>query len=65
VFVLFQQWPKTVWFRIKATHDGLLRLRDNFGGRKPEFSRKDVVKNGVNFEVMMNAGDVLEGWGGR
>jgi len=52
----------TVWFSIKATHDGLLRLRDNFGGRKPEFSRKDVVKNGGNFEVMMKAGDVLEGY---
>ncbi|MBN2375166.1 MAG: glycoside hydrolase N-terminal domain-containing protein [Sedimentisphaerales bacterium] len=50
----------TISFSIKATHDGVLRLRDNFGGVKPEFNRK-VKEEGRDFVVEMKAGQALTG----
>ena len=47
-------------FSIKATRDGVLRLRDNFGGVKPEFNRK-VKEDGRDFVVHMKAGQALTG----
>ena len=50
----------TTWFRIVAGRDGVLHIRDNFGGREPQWSRKGVKKAGDNFEVLLKAGQVLE-----
>jgi alpha-L-fucosidase 2 len=50
----------TAWFRIKASRSGVLRVRDNFGGRAPVWNRPGVVKAGANFEVTAQAGDVIE-----
>jgi len=50
----------TTWFRVEATQDGLLRIRDNFSGRLPQFSRQDVRKTDDHYEVRVKAGDVLE-----
>jgi alpha-L-fucosidase 2 len=50
----------TAWFRIKSTRAGVLRVRDNFGGRAPAWNRPGVVKAGANFEVTVKAGDVIE-----
>ncbi len=50
----------TTRFRIEATQNGLLKLRDNFGRRTPEFSRQDVRKVGDLYQIDMKAGDVLE-----
>ncbi|MHC4399807.1 MAG: LamG domain-containing protein [Planctomycetota bacterium] len=50
----------TTRFEIRATVAGLLRLRDNFGGSEPEFSRK-VVRDGRDFVLNMKAGQTLVG----
>jgi alpha-L-fucosidase 2 len=51
----------TTWFRITAARDGLVRIRDNFGGRVPEWNRKGVTKAGDNFEVTLKHGESVEG----
>ena len=50
----------TTWFRVTASHVGVLRVRDNFGGRPPSWNRGGVRKVGANFEVQVKAGDVVE-----
>jgi alpha-L-fucosidase 2 len=50
----------TVWFKISATRNGLLRIRDNFGGREIKWNVKDVVKTGDNFEIKLKAGQSVE-----
>jgi alpha-L-fucosidase 2 len=47
----------TTWFRVTASRDGLVRIRDNFGGRTPHWSRDDVKKAGDNFEVRLKPGE--------
>ena len=61
-FIVSATWKRnaTTDFKIRATVDGELRLRDNFGGRTPKFSR-DVKKVGRNFVLRMKAGDVVTG----
>jgi len=51
---------ETTWFRIKATRAGVLRVRDNFGGRAPAWNRPGVVKAGANYELPVKSGDVIE-----
>ncbi|MBI5387215.1 MAG: glycoside hydrolase N-terminal domain-containing protein [Verrucomicrobia bacterium] len=50
----------TTWFRLVAGRTGLLRIRDNFGGREPKWSRPGVQKVGDNFEIALKSGQVLE-----
>jgi alpha-L-fucosidase 2 len=50
----------TTWFKITATHSGVLRIRDNFGGREPNWSVAGVTKTGDNFEIKLKAGEQLE-----
>ncbi len=50
----------TTWFRLVAGKDGLVRIRDNFGGRTPEWSRSGVRKVGDNFELTLNKGQLIE-----
>jgi hypothetical protein len=50
----------TVWFRIVAGSDGPLRIRDNFGGRVPQWNREDVRRAGRDFEVAVRAGEGVE-----
>jgi len=52
---------RTTWLRITAGRDGVLRLRDTFGGRTIRWSRPGVQKIGSNFEVTLKRGDVIEG----
>ncbi len=49
----------TTWLAISASRDGRLRLRDNFGGRTPQWNRGDVAKVGRNFEVFLSSGQTL------
>jgi len=48
------------WFRIVAGSDGLVRIRDNFGGPQPQSNRPGVKRVGDNFELTMKRGEVLE-----
>ncbi len=50
----------TTWFRIVAGSDGRLRIRDNFGGREPQWNRDGVSRTGDDFEFVLKRGEVLE-----
>ena len=50
----------TTWFRLVAGQDGLVRIRDNFGGRTPKWSRSGVRKVGDNFELTLKKGQFVE-----
>jgi alpha-L-fucosidase 2 len=50
----------TTWLRIVAGRDGLIRLRDNFGGRVPRWSRPGIQKVNGNFEIACKAGATIE-----
>ncbi|MCF7731550.1 MAG: glycoside hydrolase N-terminal domain-containing protein [Akkermansiaceae bacterium] len=50
----------TVWFKITAGRDGIVRIRDNFGDRKPTWSLSGVTKAGDNYEMILNKGQTLE-----
>jgi alpha-L-fucosidase 2 len=50
----------TTWFRIVAGSTGTVRIRDNFGGREPEWNIRGVQKIGDNFEVVVKKGAVVE-----
>lgn len=50
----------TVWLRVVAGSSGVVKIRDNFGGRTPVWSRSDVTRAGNNFEVQLAAGESVE-----
>jgi alpha-L-fucosidase 2 len=50
----------TTWFKIVAGRDGLIRIRDNFGGQEPQWNRRSVKKVNGNFEVTCKAGTTIE-----
>jgi len=50
----------TTWFRIIAGSGGIVRIRDNFGGRTPTWSRSGVTKVGSDFEVRLRRGESIE-----
>lgn len=52
----------TAWLRVVAGKSGRVRIRDNFGGRTPRWSIRDVRKSGPDFEVYLRKGQVLEAW---
>src|SRR5580704_9671717 len=51
---------KTSWFSIMAGKTGLVRIRDNFEGRTPEWNVKNVKKTGDIFYVNVVRGQKLE-----
>jgi alpha-L-fucosidase 2 len=50
----------TTWFKLVAGRDGLIRIRDNFGGRVPRWNRSGIKKLNGNFEVQCKAGTMIE-----
>jgi alpha-L-fucosidase 2 len=50
----------TTWFKIVAGQDGLIRIRDNFGGRVPHWSRNGINRVNGNFELQCKAGAAIE-----
>lgn len=50
----------TVWLRVTAGRDGELRIRDNFGGREPQWSRAGAKKTGQDFVFTVKAGETIE-----
>lgn len=50
----------TTWLRITAGRNGLIRLRDNFGGHVPHWSRPGIQKVNGNFEIECRAGTTVE-----
>jgi len=49
----------TTWLQVVAGRDGVLRIRDNFGGRTPKWSRSEVRKVGEDFEIKLQRGQTL------
>ncbi len=50
----------TIWVRLEATHNGQLRLLDNFGGRTPQFHQANVTRRGNQFIAELHTGETLE-----
>ncbi|MBN8458407.1 MAG: hypothetical protein J0M04_11285 [Verrucomicrobia bacterium] len=52
----------TVWFRITAGKDGMVRLRDNFGGRSPRWTPAGITvkKSGDIYEITLQRGQSAE-----
>lgn len=48
------------WFRIAASRNGVVRIRDNFDGRTPQWTGGDVKKVGENFEATLESGQAIE-----
>jgi alpha-L-fucosidase 2 len=49
----------TTWLRVVAGQDGMIRIRDNFGGREPKWDRDGVNKVGDQFEVTLQKGQAI------
>jgi alpha-L-fucosidase 2 len=49
-----------VWLRIVAGRDSVVRIRDNFNGRRMQWSRAEVKKEGTNFAMFLKAGESVE-----
>ena len=50
----------TTWFRVVAERDGLIRIRDNFGGHAIHWNRNGAKKVNGNFEFECKAGTTIE-----
>jgi alpha-L-fucosidase 2 len=50
----------TTWFHIELGKSGVIRIRDNFGGRTPPWTVKGVRKIGENFDVSLPKGQTIE-----
>jgi alpha-L-fucosidase 2 len=50
----------TTWLRIGAGRDGPLRLRDNFGGRRPAWAGAAPRREGPDFVFEARRGEVIE-----
>ena len=50
----------TVWLHVVAGHDGVVRIRDNFGGRAPKWNRSGVRKIGQDFQIALTRGQTIE-----
>ena len=50
----------TTWFRLVAGKEGLVRIRDDFGGRIPQWNRREIQKEGGDYVVKVTCGEVIE-----
>lgn len=50
----------TTWLRIVAGKDGMVRIRNNFKGRKPKWNRSGVREVGDCFELKLKKGQAIE-----
>ncbi len=50
----------TTWFRIVAGSRGIVRVRDNFGGRTPQWSVQPIQKAGDDFVFELKRGQAVE-----
>ena len=49
----------TTWLQVIAAHDGEVRIRDNFGGRTPQWNRLKVRRDGADFVFPVKAHDII------
>jgi alpha-L-fucosidase 2 len=48
------------WLKVAAGSDGPVRVRGDFGGRAPRWSRNGVTKDGPDYVVSLRRGEALE-----
>ncbi len=53
---------RTVWFEVIGGRDGVVRVRDNFGGRSPRWSIEGVRRDGRDFLVPIKRGEPVQCW---
>jgi alpha-L-fucosidase 2 len=46
--------------KVTAGQDGVVKIRDNFGGRTPKWNRSDVEKHGNDWQVRLKAEESVE-----
>jgi alpha-L-fucosidase 2 len=51
----------TTWFRISAGRDGVLRIKDNFGGRPVSWKGGTPEKQGELYQIKLRKGGTIEG----
>jgi len=51
---------RTVWFRVMAEREGLVRVRDPFGGEEATWNRPGVKRVDQNWEFQLRPGELLE-----
>ncbi len=49
----------TTWLQVVAASDGEVRIRDNFGGRTPQWNRHVLRKEGDDFIFKVRARDII------
>ena len=49
----------TTWLQVVAAHDGEVRIRDNFGGRTPQWNRAKVRRDGADFVFPVKTRDII------
>ena len=52
----------TTWLKVVAGTEGVVRIRDDFGGRTPRWSRSGVTRSGRDYEVALRRGEAVEAW---
>lgn len=50
----------TTWIKVTASQDGVVKIRDNFGGRQPVWNRPEMKKVGRNWQCPLKAGESVE-----
>ena len=48
------------WLKVTAGRDGLVRIRDNFGPKRPVWDRPEVQKIGPDWQCRLKAGEALK-----
>jgi len=51
---------ETVWLRVSSDRSGVVRVRDNFAGQIPQWSRPDVRRDGDCWLVKLRKGEALQ-----
>lgn len=51
---------ETIWLKVEASRDGLMRIRDNFNGGVPLWNRPGAAKIGDQWQFPIKAGESLE-----
>ena len=50
----------TCWLKVTAGRDGLVKIRDNFGPKRPVWDHPEVQKAGQDWQCRLKAGETVE-----
>jgi len=55
-----RQDKRLTWLKVTASRDGMVKIRDNFAGRRVVWNRPGVEKVGDNWQAHVKAGETIE-----